>query len=131
MRTNVPELRSAVNGFLTPTYVDKDASGRMLNAFSDPLDIKRIAAGYACGNCCATFRSFQLTCPVCGLATNVSGQIGDTPDLWNEHFDEHLNGSGKTETRTPDEFLAAVSADKDIDQVPLRKLKRSRKPRLL
>lgn len=125
-RSNTHEIRSVVTGFLTPLYVGKDPAGRTVNAFTDPEDMKRIASGYACGNCCATFKTFQLECPVCHLATNVSGQATAPPDDWQQFYDEHNNSSGTTQTRGAEEFLHAVSKDKDIDQVPLRKLKPSR-----
>lgn len=128
-RTNAPEMRSVVTGFLTPAYVDKDANGRMLNAFTKESDMKRIASGYACGNCCATFGSFQLKCPVCHLATNVSGQVQETPADWQQFYDGHVNGGmehNSDQIRSPEEFLSAVARDSDIDQIPLKKLKPSR-----
>lgn len=128
-RINSHEIRSVVVGFLTPAYVQHDVHGRMLNAFSSLEDIKKIKEGYACGNCCSVFNSFQLTCPVCHLAMNVSGQMQDTPADWQQFYDGHVNGGlehGSDQIRTPEEFLGAVARDSDIDQIPLKKLKPSR-----
>lgn len=144
-RTNVHEIRSVVTGFLTPTYVAIDDYGRPLNAFSSPEDIKRIQAGYACGDCCATFASFQLKCPVCHLPLNVTGQMTDAPADWQSHYDDHNYGGDAIPTlgpggraaldepaptpRTIDEFIAAVQADSDIDQTSMKGLMPSKKHR--
>ncbi len=117
--------------------VGSDSRGRVLNAFENPEDVKMISAGYACGNCCATFYTFQLECPVCRLATNVSGQVESAPQEWQDHVDQrHADvptlGPGDREPldveetfrpRNIDEFLAAAAADGDIEQIPLSKLK--------
>jgi hypothetical protein len=127
---------AAVSGFLTPDMVGADPRGRVLNAFSNPRDIDMISKGYACGNCCATFYSFQLNCPVCGLATNVSGARQDTPADWQAHVNARgeeipTGGPGDREPipdprpqtpRSVDEFIAAVAGDPDVEQVSLSKL---------
>lgn len=128
-----------IKGFLTPAMVDILPGGRMLNAFSDPADVDRIEKGYACGNCCASFHTFQLNCPLCNLPTHVTKQREETPAMWQQHVDQrHADiptlGTGKREPvaapvarpRTPDEFLRDIAKDKDIDQVPLSKLRPSR-----
>lgn len=130
----MPDL-SAVTGFLTPSMVDTMPDGSMLNAFDDPRDIKRIEAGYACGNCCATFAGFRLECPLCGMPTEVTRQRQETPEHWQQHVDtRHADiptlGKGEREPipqqlpqpRTPEEFLDALAKDKDIDHIPLSKL---------
>lgn len=130
-----PEIR----GFLTPAMVDILPGGRMLNAFTDRADVDRIEKGYACGNCCASFHTFQLNCPLCKLPTHVTKQREEVPAMWQQHVDQrHADiptlGLGKREkvaeapprARTPTEFLADLAKDKDVDQIPLSKLKPSK-----
>ena len=115
-----------VTGFLTPAMVGRDSRGRVLNAFTNPDDVERIAAGSACGNCCATYSVYMAVCPICHTPRDVSQDVQDAPEMWQAHADERNYGSGKTRTRTADEFLRDLSRDKDVDQVKLSQLGRSK-----
>lgn len=126
---------AAIKGFLTPEMVGYDGRGRIINGFSNPDDVDRIQKGYACGVCAASFHTFQLVCPLCGTPTEVGGQRQEAPTDWQQHVDtRHADiptlGKGEREPlpqqqprpRTPDEFLAALAKDQDVEQVPLSKL---------
>jgi hypothetical protein len=116
-------VKTTVTGFLTPTYTRELPSGRHLHAFTSAEDVERIAQGFACGECCAKFSTFTETCPVCRISRADFGRIEDPPEEWQQFFDEHLGGCGKTQTRTSDEFIRDVGRDTDIDQVRLSSLK--------
>lgn len=133
----MPDLR-CVTGFMTPAMVENTGHG-MLNGFSDPKDVHRIEAGYGCGNCCAIFDRFMLDCPICHQATHVTRQRESAPQEWLDHVktrhaDVQTYGPGEREpmptpregARSVDEFLRAVGADGDVDQVPLSKLRKRR-----
>ena len=128
----------AVRGFLTPAMTGLDPGGRTLNAFSNPSDVHMIEQGYACGECCAIFTGFRLDCPLCGLPTHVTRQRQETPEMWQQHVDQRhapVKTLGvKTEIDLPrsvvprsvDQFMREIAADKDMDHIPLSKLKPSK-----
>ena len=111
-----------VIGFLTPLAQDKDARGRVVNVFDDPVAIDRISKGYACGNCCAIFDSFRLDCPLCRQPTHVAGERQEASPEIAAYYDNHFNGSEETKTINAHEALYGIAADKEIDQVPLSRL---------
>ena len=121
-----PKRVEGIIGFLTPHMVEATPGGGVLNAFSDPADIDRIQKGYACGNCCAVFDGFRLDCPLCRQPTEVARRDAPAPQVWADHVREREHGDTATGTRSIDEFLRALAADKDVDQVPLSRLKPSR-----
>ncbi len=87
-------------------------------------DYDRVMAGYACGDCCAVFDTHMGDfCPVCGLSRELGQKPEADPDNWNAFLDEHLNGSGTTQTRTPQEFIRDVMGDQDIEQARLSQLR--------
>jgi hypothetical protein len=117
-----------VTGFMTPMFVDKARGGRTgyVNAFADPADIERIAAGYACGNCCATFSIYHATCPVCGTTRDVNLDVKKAPADWQAYWDEHNYGSGTTETNTMEDALKAIAESPDVEHIPVQKLSPSK-----
>jgi hypothetical protein len=115
-------LQSLVVGFLSPIYSAVQPNGRTVNGYSRE-DFDRVMAGYACGDCNAAFATYQDVCPVCGLSREIGARPQDDPDNWNAFLEEHLNGSGKTRTRTPEEFLRDVSADPDVDQTTISSIR--------
>ena len=111
-----------VIGFLTPLAQDKDERGRVVNVFDNPAAIDRISKGYACGNCCAIFAGFRLDCPLCLQPTHVAGARQDASPEIAAYYDNHFNGSEKTVPRTPEQWLAGLAADPDVEQAPLSRL---------
>lgn len=106
--------------------VGADPRGGVLNAFSNPDDVDRIAKGYACGYCCASFHTFQLECPICHRATNVTGQVQDSPQEWKDYVKGRGPEAPAHQRRTFDDAMVQVLEDKDVDHVTLKQLKPSR-----
>ncbi len=118
-----------VTGFFTSDEVplSERQDGRWLNGFTSRAAFARVQAGYACGNCLAKFEMYMAVCPICKMARDVAADLRPDPDNWNAYWGDHLNGTGDgkggaTQTRTADEAIAAIFADPDIEQVPLKKL---------
>lgn len=112
-----------VTGFLTPIMFEKNhEQGGYTNAFSE-LDISRIVAGYACGNCCAVFSTFTDVCPICHTTRADQLGVGPAPADWQAFYDEHNYGSGTTQTNTIDDALKAIHESPDVEQIPMSKLK--------
>jgi hypothetical protein len=110
---------------MTPVFTEKtraEQGGGYLNAFADPEDIARIAAGYACGNCCAIFSMYTPTCPVCHTTRDVNLDIKGSPADWQAYWDQHNYGSGTTETNTIDDALKAISENPNVEQIPVSKM---------
>lgn len=116
-----------VIGFGTPVYSQDLPNGRTMHALNDPDLFQQINEGYACGQCLARFDTYMQVCPVCGLNREKAAEVQTTPDDWNAFYDEHLNGTGKTKTRTPDEFFTDLAADRDVDQTTISALKPRRR----
>ena len=115
-------LKPLVIGFLSPIYSKLQENGRHVHGLTKD-DFDRVMAGFSCGECLACFDTYQETCPVCGLSRELGARWQDDPDGWNAYHDEHLNGSGKTETRDVHSFLADLHKDKDVDHVDLSRLR--------
>ena len=116
------QLAPIVKGFLTAIYSSPQPNGRTVHGLSQ-ADFDRVMSGYACGECLATFDTYMDPCPVCGLSREIGAQPQADPDNWNAFFDEHLNGSGKTETRTAHEFLRDIQGDPDVEHANLSQLR--------
>jgi hypothetical protein len=120
---------AGVTGFLTPLAQDKDGQGRVINIFGSAEHVKRIEAGYACGNCCATFDRMMLDCPLCQQPTHVTRQrLEPSPEIA-AYYREHATGIDTNKRRTADEALYGISRDPDVEQVPLSKLTPKHRPR--
>ena len=115
-------LRPLVTGFMTAYYSSLQENGRHVHALGKD-DFDRVMAGFGCGECLATFDTYMETCPVCGLSREIGARWQDDPDNWNAYHDEHLNGSGKTQTRDVHQFLDDLQKDKDVDHVELSRLR--------
>ena len=115
-------LKPQVTGFLNPVYRSLQPNGRHIMGLTQ-ADFDKVMAGYACGDCGAEFNTYTDPCIVCGLSREVGARIQEDPDHWQEFFDEHNNGSGKTQTRTVHEFLDDLQKDKDVDHVELSRLR--------
>lgn len=79
--TTVASLE-AVRGYLKPRYIEELPDGRRV-AELHAIDLKRVADGYACGECLAWFDRQFDACPCCGHDLNPERDIVDhRPDYW-------------------------------------------------
>ena len=115
-------LKPLVTGFLNPIYSARQPNGRHVHGLT-PDDYDRVMSGYACGECCACFNTYMDVCPVCGFNREIAAQTQADPDQWNAYLEEHLNGSGRTQTRTAAEFIRDVGGDPDIEQANLSSIR--------
>jgi hypothetical protein len=120
-----------VIGFLTPLAQDSDERGRVINIFGSADDVRRIEAGYACGNCCAIFDRFRLDCPLCLRPTHVTRQRLDPSPEIAAYYRDHVDGVDELDgrRRSADEALHGIAADPEIEQIPLSKLTPKHRPR--
>ncbi len=115
---------------MSPVFAEKtaqDKGGGWLNAFADPDDIARIAAGYGCGNCCAKFSMYMAVCPVCHTSRDVNLDMKGAPEDWQQYWDQHNYGTGDgmggaTVTNTIDDALKAISENPNVEQIPVSKM---------
>lgn len=119
---------AGITGFLTPLAQQADEQGRVVNIFGSKRDVDRIEAGYACGNCCATFDRFRLDCPLCRQPTHVTRQRMDAPAEIEAYYRDHTSGVDKNERRSAEEALFGISKDPEIEQIPLSKLTPKHRP---
>ncbi len=117
-----------VTGFLKPILAEKDhVEGGWKNTF-DEIDIGRIVAGYACGNCAVTFSNFTEVCPVCHTTRDEQLAVRQASDDLQAYWNEHLYGTGDgkggaTVTNTIDDAIGAIMANPDIDHIRTSQLK--------
>ncbi len=116
----------AVSGFLCPAMQTDNGRGGVLNVFTDIDDVRRIEAGHACGNCCATFYSFQLVCPVCKKHLDVTRARQDAP----QDLRDYVKGRGPEASpfrgASFDDAMADVLSDPDVENVRMSQLKPSK-----
>jgi hypothetical protein len=117
-----------ITGFLTPLAQQADEQGRVVNIFGSAEDVKRIEAGYACGNCCATFDRFRLDCPLCRQPTHVTRERRAPDPEIAAFYRDHVAGVDTNERRSANEALYGISADPDVEQIPLSKLTPKHRP---
>ena len=100
---NRPEkIVSKVTGFIEPIFTDTLPDGKKLNGITEE-DMAMISAGYACGECLATFKDVTLWCPVCNQSTNVITM--PTPQLWLDHLHEREHPTEHNQPATFDEAM--------------------------
>ncbi len=116
----------AVSGFLCPAMQVDNGRGGVMNVFTDIEDVRKVEAGYACGNCCATFYSFQLICPVCKQHMEVTSGRQDAP----QDLRDYVKGRGPegqyAKPLTFDDAMGDVLSDPDVDHVTMKQLKPSK-----
>lgn len=128
-----PERRlaaSLITGFLTPVYSEEirlpDGSIRHNHGLTR-ADFDRVMTGYACGECLATTDTYTETCPACGLARQDVANAQQTPELWQQAFNERNNDTTPYATpRSFDDFMADVLSDGDVERIQLSDLRPSR-----
>jgi hypothetical protein len=123
------ELDTLLEGFLVPVFQQEGPNGRMLNGLS-PGDYQRVVAGYACPDCLAKYKTYLATCPVCGWERNVQNDVERTPAMWVQHLEDRADETFGVRMPTQERIeqaLKDIHEDPDIEQIPLRKLRNTRK----
>jgi hypothetical protein len=123
------ELDTLIDGFLVPIFQQEGPNGRMLNGLG-PDDYQRCVEGYACPDCLARYRTYLATCPVCGWTRNVQNDVERPPELWVRHLEDRANPKVGVRMPTQARIEAAlrdIHEDPEIEQIPLSKLRNTRK----
>jgi hypothetical protein len=114
-----------VKGFLRPIFFDEHSSKSALG----PEEFAKVRDGYACARCLAEYVTYLPTCPVCGHQRDLAADLEAPDDLHVNHLRERQDTEGVDtgKARTFDDFMKGVNSDRDIDHVPLSKLKPRRR----
>ncbi len=122
---------STIKGHLIPVFTQEAMPGREAIAELRPEDFHKVVQGYACGNaeCLADFGGiFRLECPVCHKATSMDNRVVEPPPIWAEHRAARENAPATPKLPrgpvAPEDFLARVAGDREVDQTSLSKLKK-------
>lgn len=112
----VDAIDALVVGWMEPVFTREDpTTGELLNGLG-PSDFHRVVAGYGCPKCCAKFKTYLVTCPVCGFTRNLEEDIVAPPRDWVEHLEERNAAWADSKPLSADEFIAEVMRDPDIEQ---------------
>jgi hypothetical protein len=113
-----------VKGFLVAEYSDHE-TGR--HTFANQADFDKVRLGYACAFCLAEFTCYMAVCPLCHNDRDVARDMQETPADLQAHYDEANAPGEKTEARSMADAIAELMGDTDVEHVPLRKLRKSRR----
>jgi hypothetical protein len=119
-------LQSVVKGFLIPCYTDERTG---THTFDDPEAFEKVRQGYACASCLAEFHHYMPVCPLCGNERDVAQDLRETPKMWQEHYDEANSPGERTETVPMHETIQQLLASKEVEQIPLKGLRPSKRGR--
>jgi hypothetical protein len=113
----VDEL-NAVRGWIQPVFMHEDpVTGKQHRLITED-DGRRIAAGYACGECGAVYDIVRVSCAVCSSPMVLVEE--PAREEWLPHLRDRLNNVAPPVARNPfadrDEFFRSVAADPDVEQ---------------
>lgn len=113
--------KSLIRGFLVPVFYDENGGGSALGHD----DFCKVRDGYACAACLAEYTTYLVRCPVCGHMRDLAADLQAPDPLHEDHLAERVRTEGMDVGAVQgfDEFMQGVEANKDIDHVPLSKLK--------
>jgi predicted ATP-dependent serine protease len=115
-----------VKGWLVPIFMQTDpATGRRLNGLG-PQDFNKVREGFACAECLAEFSHYTLKCPVCGWTRDLEADLSEAPQLWQDHLNERENPVDKPRPMNPLVAIENIKKDKDVEQIPVSKLTKSK-----
>lgn len=135
--------KGLIKGFLSPLFYEEGTGRSGLG----PVDFGKVRDGYACAQCLCEYTTYLVTCPVCGWQRDLARDLEAPPEIWvdnlrehdriqreaqAERFDRHGNlvaGRAEGAPATFEDLMRRVNADPNIDQVPMSKLRPSRKGR--
>jgi hypothetical protein len=121
-------LQHQVRGFLIPMFQGEQPNGEPLHGLTRG-DYEKVRQGYACARCLAEFVVYTITCPLCGLRRDVAADIEEAPQLWLDHIAERNLDVPveKQHASSPDEAIEMIAKSKDVEQIPLSKLRKRRR----
>jgi hypothetical protein len=112
----VDEL-NAVRGWIQPVFTRHDPLTGKPHRLITEEDGRKIAAGYACGECGAIFDIVRVQCPVCHTQMGLVEE--PMREEWLPHLRDRMNGDAPPVARNPfadrDEFFRQVAADPDVE----------------
>jgi hypothetical protein len=123
------ELDTLFKGFIVPVFEDTDpTTGQKLHGLSVE-DFEKVAQGYGCPACLAEYTTYLVRCPVCGYERDVGVDIQRAPEHWQQHLEDRASGyqAPIPNAFDIDEHLARVGQDPNVEQIPLKKLKPTRR----
>lgn len=112
----VDSIDRLVVGWMEPVFTREDPATReILNGLA-PADFNRVLAGYGCPRCCAKFKTYLVTCPVCAFTRNLDEDVVAPPTDWVDHLAERQEAWQGGKPLSADEFFAEVMRDRDIEK---------------
>lgn len=125
LKDKADDINAVVIGFLVPIFRTDPDSGRKLAGLDDEA-FRKVATGYACANadCLAEFKTYTVTCPVCAYTRDITHDLVPAPHEWTQHLDDRETGYAPNIARnpfSPEEYFRGIGADKDIEQIKLRR----------
>lgn len=122
--SELPAAYTGIKGFLVPVFTDEMTG---MNGLAR-ADFDKVRLGYACADCLAEFSTYRTVCPICGLERDVAKDIAAPREDWDAHLREReRTDAPATRARTPDEAIRALLGDRDVEHIPLSKLKPRRR----
>lgn len=118
-------IRSSVKGFLVAEFTDEHTGMAALTA----ANFEKVRQGYACARCLAEFFHYMPSCPVCGLERDIAADLRETPQVWQEHYDERNKPAHKTRVASAKDALDHLAVSPDVERIPLKALRPSKKGR--
>ena len=112
----IDAIDALVVGWMDPVFTREDPVTREILNGLGPEDFNRVLAGYGCPKCCAKFKTYLITCPVCSFTRNLEEDIVAPPQHWVDHLKDREEAWTGGRPLTADEFFAEVAKDKDIEQ---------------
>ena len=90
-------------------------------------DFEKVRQGYGCPECLEDYNGVYL--PQCPLCKHVrrDGEVVQAPEDWEAHVRDLESGYAPpvaTNPFSPDEFISRVRRDRNIEQVPLSRLRK-------
>jgi hypothetical protein len=125
--TRAEMIAKKVSGFLVPEFTELLPDGSTLNGLTkEGFDM--VIAGYACGQCLATFKEFTLQCPICRQMHTTFAP--DPPQMWLDYLAERNAPVPVEKPEVVNPFAIGQPLDKnEIETIPISKLRDSRKRR--
>jgi hypothetical protein len=111
----IDSIDALVVGWMEPVMYRSDpVTGEVLNGLG-PADFNRVKSGYGCPKCCAKFKTYLLTCPVCSYTRNLEEDVVSPPQHWVDHLEERNAAWSDSTPVSADDFFAEVMSSPDID----------------
>jgi len=110
------QIERKVSGFLLPEFTETLPDGSTLNGLTKE-GFEMVIAGYACGECLATFREFTLQCPVCGRMHATYAP--DPPQMWVDYLAERNAAVPVEKPPVINPLASGQKLDNEIETIPI------------